>query len=1085
MNISRLTKIIAYIYILISVNLFAAAPGISLSPITITEGSSGVMTITLDTPARVGGEIVIVTVKDGTTDSTDYSYPNHVFIAEGETSGYLVITANLDGSTEGIETLQIGASINHVLNAAFEDGANDFTPLSGNWEASNPYQFEANDENTYFGNGSSNGVIEIDSESQGYQDLTINPGFEYTVGFKAARRDNSRTINNIDLKVSILEVANPSNIIGELEIHRNNTDDTFEDFTFTIPATNTVTNIRLKFTTDLLNRLLTEDDGDDSKTFGMILDNLTISLSTAGDLTNADAVTTVTITESLPSVGFNFSGNQTNNELATNYAAGKHLQDNWNNITTNNASGTNLNDSSGTPTTIDIALSGFQWGETITQNGSTAGRELFKGLYDTDNNSKVSITEIPYDSYDVFVYIGSKNDGYGQIQATGSTENYYSKFGNDQAFTEFTVSTNTTGPSSDSALSNTVHFKGLTSSSLDIDLLKESRKKTDIGIHGIQIVKTPKVIAVADNYIIDKNQSIIIPAIDGVLSNDLNAASATLDLDVSQGTLALQPDGSFTYTPPLDYVGEVQFTYRAVRADGLYHTEPIQVSIAVGLPTIANPDTYGCPKNGVLRPDFPGVLSNDQSANEAELITDPSHGVLEFFNTDGTFKYIPDLDYLGSDSFTYKAKNGTEESPFTTVSIEVVDAAATSVGINFHEAGAGEMTPTESAGFSKQKNWNNISTIDAVYNNMKDFANLPTNITVETMNFTATNSGAETFATGVNEGNDDEKLFKGLFKTAQNGWKDYIEVSGIPYENYEVYVYVGSDNSGYGDIKVTGKNTFYNRFGNDDPFQSYNISVDKTGPAKNAQTMNTIHFTGLTASSFIVSLNKVKNRLGIHGIQIVKEIPTPVVGFNSTFNKEELVWNIDSEVGVKEYQIYLNGRYHDTVMATGKNSYSYLLPEGVEQVDIKAVDFDGYFQMFNVSSDQSLKTSYSIKKGWNLISIVGDHADLSALKKQGTIWTWDGANYQQAEQVEAYQGIWIKSDFSTNVIISSQKTNTDASLKIGWNLIGPSTNVMAPEGKTIYSWGEDNNYILNTHNILLQGVGYWIFSTIEKDINLN
>ena len=367
---------------------------------------------------------------------------------------------------------------------------------------------------------------------------------------------------------------------------------------------------------------------------------------------------------------------------------------------------------------------------------------------------------------------------------------------------------------------------------------------------------------------------------------------------------------------------------------------------------------------------------------------------------------------------------------------------------------------------------------------MKDFANMPTNLSIETMNFTANNSGAETFATGINEGNDDEKLFKGLFKTAQSNMLDYVKVSGIPYENYEVYVYIGSDNEGYGEVKLLGGSSYFSSFGNDDPFFEYTICADTTGLKVTPDLSNTIHFTDLTSDNFTISMERGGKRLGIHAIQIVKEISTPVVGFDATFNKPKLVWNIDSELGVKEYQIYINGRYHDTVMATGEKIYSYLLPEGVEKVDIKAVDFDGYFQIFNVSSDQNLTTNYSIKKGWNLISIIGDGADLSSLKKLGTIWTWNGSNYEKSEQVDAYRGIWIQSYISTNVVVYSQKSEMDATLKIGWNLLGPANNVEAPADKTIYSWSDTNNYILEKHNLLLQGVGYWIFSTNETSINL-
>lgn len=52
------------------------------------------------------------------------------------------------------------------------------------------------------------------------------------------------------------------------------------------------------------------------------------------------------------------------------------------------------------------------------------------------------------------------------------------------------------------------------------------------------------------------------------------------------------------------------------------------------------------------------------------LVTPPAHGTL-VFNPDGTFTYTPETDYHGTDSFTYKANDGSNDSNVALVGITV------------------------------------------------------------------------------------------------------------------------------------------------------------------------------------------------------------------------------------------------------------------------------------------------------------------------------------------------------------------------------------------------------------------------------
>jgi hypothetical protein len=142
-----------------------------------------------------------------------------------------------------------------------------------------------------------------------------------------------------------------------------------------------------------------------------------------------------------------------------------------------------------------------------------------------------------------------------------------------------------------------------------------------------------------------------------VLSNDLGTSlRAILIIRPTQGTLALNPDGTFSYQPAAGYVGSDSFIYYACdMGTPLLCGNPVAVSItvqSVAPTTVA--DTYTTPQGVLLAGN---VLSNDLGTNlRAILIVRPTQGTLAL-NPDGSFTYQPAAGYSGSDSFIYYACN--------------------------------------------------------------------------------------------------------------------------------------------------------------------------------------------------------------------------------------------------------------------------------------------------------------------------------------------------------------------------------------------------------------------------------------------
>ena len=90
---------------------------------------------------------------------------------------------------------------------------------------------------------------------------------------------------------------------------------------------------------------------------------------------------------------------------------------------------------------------------------------------------------------------------------------------------------------------------------------------------------------------------------------------------------------------------------------------------------VATADSYNMNEDETLNMPAAGVLANDSDpdgdALSAMWVSGPSHGNLTL-NPNGAFDYIPADDYFGTDSFTYKANDGTVDSNIATVSIEVM-----------------------------------------------------------------------------------------------------------------------------------------------------------------------------------------------------------------------------------------------------------------------------------------------------------------------------------------------------------------------------------------------------------------------------
>ncbi|MBF2026304.1 MAG: tandem-95 repeat protein, partial [Oscillatoriales cyanobacterium C42_A2020_001] len=174
-----------------------------------------------------------------------------------------------------------------------------------------------------------------------------------------------------------------------------------------------------------------------------------------------------------------------------------------------------------------------------------------------------------------------------------------------------------------------------------------------------------------------------------VLTNDSDPDGNTpltvsLVTGPSNGSLSLNPNGTFSYTPNTNFNGTDTFTY-SVRDSLGANSSPASVVLsvtAVNDAPVAVNDNYTISNTATLSVVAAGVLANDTdidtaaSGLTATLTTVTSNGALTL-NPNGSFTYTPNSGFIGTDSFTYRTNDGSLNSGLATVTISVTGTTNT------------------------------------------------------------------------------------------------------------------------------------------------------------------------------------------------------------------------------------------------------------------------------------------------------------------------------------------------------------------------------------------------------------------------
>ncbi|MGE0798665.1 MAG: Ig-like domain-containing protein [Lautropia sp.] len=182
--------------------------------------------------------------------------------------------------------------------------------------------------------------------------------------------------------------------------------------------------------------------------------------------------------------------------------------------------------------------------------------------------------------------------------------------------------------------------------------------------------------ATDDAYSATEDTPLVVPAATGVLANDTDpdndALTATVDTGPAHGTLVLNADGSFTYTPDADYSGTDTFTYTIEDAEAAVSHATVTITVGgTNDAPVAVAGTATTDEDTVLNGTLPTATDADSDPlTYAAGTTGPAHGTV-IVNPDGSYTYTPAADFHGTDSFTYVANDDTVDSAEATVTVTV------------------------------------------------------------------------------------------------------------------------------------------------------------------------------------------------------------------------------------------------------------------------------------------------------------------------------------------------------------------------------------------------------------------------------
>ena len=193
-------------------------------------------------------------------------------------------------------------------------------------------------------------------------------------------------------------------------------------------------------------------------------------------------------------------------------------------------------------------------------------------------------------------------------------------------------------------------------------------------------VAQDKPVAVDDSAETVEDESV---SISNLLSNDtVTAGSRITSTDTNTakgGTITDNRNGSYTYAPADDFVGQDSFTYQLCDQDSNCSTGTVTISVEdAGSPEATNDEV-----STVSTITITDLAANDNTIDEAVITSvngSASSGTVTL-NSNGSVTYVPAVGFTGEDTFTYTLCDDDAEATCSTatVTVTVLDPVALNI----------------------------------------------------------------------------------------------------------------------------------------------------------------------------------------------------------------------------------------------------------------------------------------------------------------------------------------------------------------------------------------------------------------------
>jgi len=195
-------------------------------------------------------------------------------------------------------------------------------------------------------------------------------------------------------------------------------------------------------------------------------------------------------------------------------------------------------------------------------------------------------------------------------------------------------------------------------------------------------VSKEKPVAVDDSVETTEDEDLVISIL---LNNDTVVTGSRITSIASNsnkgGKITDNRNGSYTYVPAADYVGEDTFTYKLCDQDSNCSTATVTINVKdAGFPVATNDEASTVTSVSIT---ITNLASNDDITDEATITSvdgSASSGTVSL-NSNGSVTYTPANAFKGQDSFTYSLCDDDAESTCSTatVTINVLEPVALNI----------------------------------------------------------------------------------------------------------------------------------------------------------------------------------------------------------------------------------------------------------------------------------------------------------------------------------------------------------------------------------------------------------------------